>query len=100
MKKIALMLYAVAAAGVLVADLISLEWLHTICKPLLMASLLFYYLFSCDSADRSRTVFLAIVFSFVGDVLLMKDQYFIMGLVSFLIAHVMYIFCLSSTPVG
>jgi uncharacterized membrane protein YhhN len=92
MKKIALILFAVATAGVLFSSLVKIWLLYVICKPMIMISLLFFYLFSTEPADRSRALFLAIVFSFVGDVLLMDDSYFISGLVAFLVAHVMYIF--------
>jgi uncharacterized membrane protein YhhN len=57
-----------------------------------MPSLLFYYLFSADTVNRSRPVVLAIVFSFAGDLLLMNTEYFIAGLIAFLIAHLFYIF--------
>jgi uncharacterized membrane protein YhhN len=92
MKKIALILFALATAGVLISSLVSIKILYMISKPMIMPALLFYYLFSSEHAERSRPLFLAIVFSFVGDVLLMNDSYFISGLVAFLLAHVMYIF--------
>ena len=92
MKKFPLILYGVAVAGVLLAELTSLPLVYYICKPLLMTSLFFYYLFSSYPADRSRSLFLAIIFSFFGDVLLMKEEYFIPGLLAFLVAHIMYIF--------
>jgi len=92
MKKIALILFALATAGVLVSSLFPLSILYVISKPMIMPSLLFYYLFSTEHTERSRALFLAIVFSFVGDVLLMNDGYFISGLVAFLLSHVMYIF--------
>jgi uncharacterized membrane protein YhhN len=92
MKKMALVLYIVATVGVLGAELIQVQWLHMVCKPFLMISLLLYYLFSTDPVNRSRPLVLAIVFSFAGDVMLMCPTYFIEGLVAFLIAHVLYIF--------
>jgi uncharacterized membrane protein YhhN len=92
MKKIALILYVVATVGVLLSELLHVERLHVLCKPVLMTSLLFYYLFSTDPVNRSRSVVLAIVFSLAGDVMLMWPEYFIAGLIAFLIAHVLYIF--------
>jgi uncharacterized membrane protein YhhN len=92
MKKIALILFAVAAAGVLLSSLIKIWIVYVICKPMIMVSLLFYYLFSTQHTERSRALFLAIVFSFVGDVLLMNESYFISGLIAFLLSHLMYIF--------
>jgi uncharacterized membrane protein YhhN len=92
MKKISLILFGVATAGVLLSSLVKIWLLYAICKPMIMISLLFFYLFSTEHTERSRALFLAIVFSFVGDVLLMEDSYFISGLVAFLLAQVMYIF--------
>jgi uncharacterized membrane protein YhhN len=92
MKKIALILFAVATAGVLLSSLVKIWIVYVICKPMIMVSLLFYYLFSTQHTERSRALFLAIVFSFVGDVLLMNESYFISGLIAFLLSHVMYIF--------
>jgi uncharacterized membrane protein YhhN len=91
-KTVALALFGIAVSGVLVAELIAADSLYMICKPLVMASLLFYYLFSVKPFDRSRSLILAIVFSFAGDVLLMREENFIAGLLAFLIAHILYIF--------
>jgi uncharacterized membrane protein YhhN len=61
-------------------------------KPLLLLSLIAYFLFN---TKFNATVFLALVFSLVGDVLLIfqdsNSLYFIFGLVAFLIAHICYI---------
>jgi uncharacterized membrane protein YhhN len=92
MKKISLILFGIATAGVLLSSLVKIWLVYVICKPMIMISLLFFYLFSTEHTERSRALFLAIVFSFVGDVLLMNDSYFISGLIAFLLAHVMYIF--------
>jgi uncharacterized membrane protein YhhN len=92
MKKIALILFYTSVAGVLLAELLQIDWLFTIAKPLIMASLLLYYLYAAESEHRSRVLVLAVIFSFAGDVLLMKEEYFISGLIAFLISHVLYIF--------
>lgn len=92
MKKIALTLFILSGIGVLLSGFTGTDWLYMISKPLIMTSLLFYYLVSADPANRSRALILAMVLSFAGDVLLMNDEYFIAGLVSFLTAHVLYIF--------
>ena len=59
-------------------------------KPFLMITLGFYY---ATAATRINVWFIAaLFFSFGGDVLLLdKDNYFIFGLASFLLAHLMYI---------
>lgn len=92
MKRISIFIYAIATTGILVSEVTTVWWLHNICKPLLMPSLLLYYLFSIPAEFRSRSVVLAIVLSFAGDVLLMNQSYFVSGLLAFLLAHVMYIF--------
>ncbi len=60
-------------------------------KPLIIPSLcLFYYL---NSERRDRNIFIALVFSFIGDVLLIfkGNTFFTAGLLSFLIGQVFYI---------
>jgi uncharacterized membrane protein YhhN len=92
MRKFSLILFALATAGVLFSEIAHISWLHLVSKPLIMLSLLLYYWLSVPAEVRSRPVILAIVFCFLGDVLLMNKDYFILGLVAFLIGHVMYIF--------
>jgi uncharacterized membrane protein YhhN len=60
-------------------------------KPLIIPSLfLFYYM---NSERRDRNIFIALVFSLIGDILLIfnGNTYFIIGLLSFLIGQVFYI---------
>lgn len=94
MKRIALILFFIAATGELLSIIAGLEQLHLVCKPLIMVTLGVYYLSSVGE-DRSMVVLLAIVFSLAGDTALMFDSidpiYFMVGLVSFLISHVFYI---------
>ncbi len=73
------------------------EVLHYIVKPLLMPFLIFLFL----NAQRSRPkkpeilILAGLVFSWAGDVFLLFDQngpaFFIAGLTSFLITHILYI---------
>jgi len=60
-------------------------------KPLIILSLLFLYVFSLPK--RLKWYVIALEFSFFGDVLLMfsGELFFITGLVSFLIAHILFI---------
>jgi uncharacterized membrane protein YhhN len=92
MKKIALILFILSGIGVLFSGFTGTAWLHFISKPLIMASLLLYYLLAAEPMNRSRSLILAMVFSLAGDVLLMKPEYFVAGLVAFLAAHILYIF--------
>lgn len=58
-------------------------------KPLLMPVLMYI---AWQEGITSRTYFSALFFSFLGDVFLMFDGWFIPGLVAFLLAHISYIF--------
>lgn len=79
-------------------------WQH-LTKPLLMPTLLLFYLFSTQ-APKMLIIF-ALVFGFLGDVFLMgTGAFFTIGLFSFLTGHVFYIIALSKAitfskiPVG
>ncbi|MBJ7881239.1 lysoplasmalogenase [Gelidibacter salicanalis] len=69
---------------------------HYFTKPSLLISLLFYFYVQSKELDpKTRTLtFLALICSLMGDVLLLFDSrsanYFILGLVSFLLAHLFY----------
>ena len=65
-------------------------------KPLLMPSLAAYFFFSVRQKSKlAFLVIIALLFSWIGDVMLMfvelKSIYFILGLVAFLLAHITYI---------
>lgn len=68
-----------------------------ICKPLLVSSLLVYFLASTKNNVTSLKylVALALLFSIAGDTLLMfankAELFFLLGLSAFLIAHIFYI---------
>lgn len=96
MKKISLVLFLLVSAGELLSNVIDLPLLHTVCKPALLPLLLVYYVVSArtSGASMSMLVMSALVLSWLGDVLLMGEgqSFFIFGLVSFLLAHLTYIF--------
>jgi uncharacterized membrane protein YhhN len=89
--------FVVALAGELIAVMAESQLLQYIFKPLLMITLGGYFIQRTTSIQvKLKTpVLFALVFSWLGDVLLMfqhKDSlFFILGLVSFLIAHIFYI---------
>ena len=60
-------------------------------KPLVLLSLLALYTYSVS--NRNKWYILALVFSFLGDVFLLFEGqlFFMIGLVSFLIAHILFI---------
>ena len=96
MKRISLIAFILVSVGELVAMLNGAEMLQYLCKPLIMVTLALYYWFSVDSLNRSMMVLLAILFSFLGDTVLLFEHldaiYFVLGLAAFLLAHLFYIF--------
>lgn len=64
-------------------------------KPLLMPALAFYFYQSVPVTPLNRFVMAAMLFSFLGDTLLMFSDYsslfFTIGLATFLLAHLVYI---------
>jgi uncharacterized membrane protein YhhN len=92
MKKLALAVFILSVLGVIVFEFTQIPWVHFISKPLIVISLLAYYYYGSSREDRSPTFVLALVACLCGDVFLMSPDYFIPGLVSFLVGHVLYIF--------
>jgi len=73
------------------------RWLIYLSKPLLVSILAVYFHLNTPSNSFSRYLLLGFIFSVVGDSLLMFTEnssggqlFFILGLSSFLIAHLMY----------
>ena len=62
-----------------------------ITKPLIMISLLVYYISSAYKTDRLFV--LAIIFAWLGDTFLLFEGYFLYGLGSFLIMQILYAIC-------
>jgi uncharacterized membrane protein YhhN len=92
MRKIALGVFILSVLGTLVHEFTDNSVVFFVSKPLIVISLVAYYYFSCPREDRSPTFILALTFCLAGDIFLMNAEYFIPGLVSFLIGHVLYIF--------
>lgn len=72
-------------------------------KPLLLVSLIVYFLSSNKMLNRSNTFFIAaLVFSLMGDILLIFQNsgsiYFISGLGAFLLAHICFIIYFKKLP--
>lgn len=94
MKKetVALGAFLVISAVDLIGILLGIDAVHVGAKPLLMVFLLGYYLVSTSESTVGRVwVVLALVFSWLGDVLLMSEDFFLAGLGSFLVAHLCFI---------
>jgi uncharacterized membrane protein YhhN len=66
--------------------------LHFYTKPLLMPLLMLAFILSIEEiTPLSKLIIAGLFCSFLGDVLLLWDEYFIPGLVCFLTTHVLYI---------
>lgn len=91
-------LYAISAIAVLAGLLIGLPALYVSAKPLLMITLLLYFISATKGYPPWRYyVMAALVFSWGGDVFLISSEWFTAGLVSFLIAHIFYIIAYQKT---
>lgn len=90
-----------AFLAALLADIIGIqtgnELLQWISKPLILPFLLLYFYAETTSISNAlkKWIFLALIFSWAGDVLLMfqgkNELFFILGLSAFLLAHIFYI---------
>ncbi len=87
---IASILFLISAMVDIYAVITNHKILEIIFKPLLMTTLVIVYLVSVKKPNFWLVS--ALFFSFWGDVLLLfKEQFFVFGLASFLLAHVLYI---------
>lgn len=94
---------AIVAAGyfsVLIAVILSretgIDWLHYISKPLLMPILMYFFWINTKPMQSMFAKFImgALALSWLGDIFMMfqgKEIFFILGLGSFLLAHIFYI---------
>ncbi|MGR3812383.1 lysoplasmalogenase [Jiulongibacter sp. NS-SX5] len=89
MKPTVVAYFAFLIFNITVATL-EIDSLRIITKPLLMPLLALYYWKS--ASEKSNLLFIALLFSWLGDIFLMFEgqQFFLMGLGSFLIAHLTY----------
>lgn len=98
LSKIGLYGFYVLSIINLIEQVITLGWLDLVSKPLLMIALLVYYLFGRKEklSLLPKLIIGALIFSWIGDVLLMLqgeiEGIFIFGLGAFLVAHIFYIF--------
>lgn len=94
--------FAIVFSLFVLAELISgntrlLSSIHYFAKPAIVVSLLYFFWKKSKNLHHvlRYTVVLALVFSLSGDILLMfveqSPNFFLLGLVAFLLAHIMYI---------
>jgi len=98
MKSNWLIVFALMATAVLIALLLDIPGLYLAAKPLLMITLLLHFISVSKEFPSWRIyVMAALVFSWGGDVFLMKNDMFVIGLASFLVAHIFYIIAYHKT---
>ncbi len=101
-NKIPLILFLFVVATYLIAMWLQQQWLLLIFKPLIVGSLLFYFLnATANKTTKLKTLMIfALVFCLMGDVLLMfghgNTLFFVLGLSAFLAGHIFYIFTFRS----
>jgi len=87
----ALLIFILVSILDIIGILFRIPILVQIFKPFILLSLIALY--SLSVSEKNKVYIFALVFSFFGDVFLMfeGEQFFIIGLVSFLIAHILFI---------
>lgn len=102
-KNLFTFLFILSIIGVFAGILLHLKWLNYLCKPLIMISIGGYFLLNSNKLDKNivRFAMFAFLFSLFGDSFLMFANneiiYFMLGLASFLIAQIFYIFLFRQT---
>ncbi|OJU28535.1 MAG: hypothetical protein BGN92_06650 [Sphingobacteriales bacterium 41-5] len=96
-KKLTTLLFCIVTVAYFVGMALQNDTIMFICKPLLVTSLLAYFISETNGAEPGLRILvvLALVFSIAGDTLLMfanRDElFFLLGLSAFLLAYVFYI---------
>jgi uncharacterized membrane protein YhhN len=96
-KKFGIILFLIILVADLIAVFLNNESWRYFTKPLVVISLIVYFILQTSSvqSDLKKWILLALVFSLGGDIFLLfesKDPvFFLLGLSSFLIAHIFYI---------
>ena len=94
-QKYAAIIFWILAILDLVGIAARIELLHMIVKPMLIPALLLLLLKTHTSTPGKKLLLIGLIFSWLGDVLLMFENkhqlFFIFGLVSFLTTHIFYI---------
>jgi len=90
-KRIPLFIFIILCLADFIGIYFEKQLVIYIVKPLLMISLFWYY--KANTTNVNKWFVLGLFFSFLGDVFLLGkgELFFILGLASFLIAHLLYI---------
>jgi uncharacterized membrane protein YhhN len=96
-KQFSILYVIIVLIELLTGSIETLQSVHYIAKPAIVISLIFLFVKSSKSFSIpiKRLTLLALIFSLLGDALLLfvdeSEHFFTLGLVAFLTAHVMYI---------
>jgi uncharacterized membrane protein YhhN len=96
-KQTWIFLFVIAVVGTISAELVKSQLVTYISKPLIVVSVTGYFLSQVHNVVSSlkKWILAALFFSWVGDILLIFQErdpiFFLMGLSSFLLAHIFYI---------
>ena len=101
-KNITLFVFFIVVVTELLSQIFNWNSMHMVVKPILMPSLAAYFFFSVEQKNKlAFFVIIALLFSWLGDVMLLFEEikpiYFMLGLVSFLLAHITYILIFSKS---
>ena len=101
-KNITLFIFLIVVVTELLSQIYDWNSIHMVVKPILMPSLAAYFFFSVEQKNKlAFFVIIALLFSWLGDVMLLFEEikpiYFMLGLVSFLLAHITYILIFSKS---
>jgi uncharacterized membrane protein YhhN len=93
MKRLPLFVFLLASSVEIASQFFGWTEIRFMAKPLIMLGLIGHYYF--QSPNRSFFFVMALVFCWLGDVLLLfqGELYFMLGLGAFLIGHLLYILC-------
>lgn len=96
-KQFSILFVIIVLMELLTGSTESLEIVHYIAKPAIVISLIFLFAKTSESLPKpiKKLTLFALVFSLLGDVMLMfvdtSEHFFTLGLVAFLTAHIMYV---------
>lgn len=96
-KQFSILFFIIVLIELITGNTSTLDNAHYIAKPAIVISLIFLFIktFGSISTSIKRITLLALCFSVLGDILLMfverSPHFFTVGLVAFLLAHIMYI---------
>lgn len=96
-KQFSILFFVIVLFEIITGSTETLQIAHYIAKPAIVISLMFLFIKTSGDISKStkRITLLALGFSVLGDILLMfvdqSPHFFTVGLVAFLLAHIMYI---------